>query len=47
MARVKLRYIMGCPKLNSSYREKGLLPSVNNKLSSVKAVPLPLKTKLL
>ena len=25
MARVKLRCIMGCPGLKSSYREKGLL----------------------
>ena len=25
MARVKLRYIMGCPGLKSSYQEKSLL----------------------
>ena len=38
MARVKLRCIMGCPGLKSSYREKVLLPvdffftSLNKKL---------------
>ena len=28
MARVKLRCIMGCPGLKSSYQEKGLLQKV-------------------
>ena len=25
MAKVRLRYIMGCPELKSNYQEKGLL----------------------
>ena len=29
MARVKLRCILGCPGLKSSYRKKGLLHSIN------------------
>ena len=37
MARVKLRCIMGCPGLKSSYREKGLFQKHNLLLNNSKA----------
>ena len=41
MARAKLRCIMGCPGLKSSYREKGLLAAlIRAKIINLKLDPL-------